>query len=633
MLNPNVRLLYLEELRPPEEYKLDRAIATTFSLDLLSLLMAPLSMVFSEQGNQDDLLKDPIAFLEAVQRTKDRLAVFCQAGRIIVPTVDSRLYSYLEPIVVEVQPPGGKGVFHPKIWLLRFVKPHAPVYYRLLCLSRNLTFDRSWDTVLALEGYLQEQRQLNFRLNRPLVDFIRALPTLAVSNRQSETGTTVRPEIQAHIDTMAAEVGRVQFQPPEGFDAISAFIPVGLNGYKKFLPLSDYNRLLILSPFLSDEWLTTSMKSGSNNVLISRSESLDDLNNKTLVGLEANTKMFIMDEAAEQADNPEGDVKLVDSSSGTELSGLHAKLYILEQGWRASVLTGSANATSAASNGTNIEFMVELSGMRSQVGIEQFLGGGDSQTTSLRSLLQPYQKPQTPPKIDPTKKRLETILDTARRVLVGAGLSLKVVPGAVDTFHLELKASQTPANSFGAIRGCCYPVSLNSSHARDIAPLMAGQVIGFNNLSLVSLTSFFVFGLTATLDGQQSTLGFVLNLPVEGMPAQRDKHILHSIISDRSLFIRYLLFLLTEEAGIFNPQEFIRPDKHGSNNGVHTSSIGLPLLEELVRASCRQPAKIDRIATLVDDLKQSEEGQALLPEGFDEIWQAFLALRTGGENL
>ena len=59
MLNPNTRLIYLDELRPPEGYKLDRALATTFSLDLLSLLMLPLSMALQDAANQEELLKDP----------------------------------------------------------------------------------------------------------------------------------------------------------------------------------------------------------------------------------------------------------------------------------------------------------------------------------------------------------------------------------------------------------------------------------------------------------------------------------------------------------------------------------------------------------------------------------------------
>ena len=123
MLEPGKRLLYLEELRPPEGYQLDRAIATTFSLDLLSLLMTPLSMVLYESQNSDQLLRDPLSTLEAIRRSAGRIAIFCQKGRMNVSKHQQLLYNFLENIVVEVQPPGKKGVFHPKVWLVRFKAP------------------------------------------------------------------------------------------------------------------------------------------------------------------------------------------------------------------------------------------------------------------------------------------------------------------------------------------------------------------------------------------------------------------------------------------------------------------------------------------------------------------------------
>jgi hypothetical protein len=43
---------------------------------------------------------------------------------------------------------------HPKLWFLRYVGNYESVTYRLLCLSRNMTFDRSWNTMLCLEGPL-----------------------------------------------------------------------------------------------------------------------------------------------------------------------------------------------------------------------------------------------------------------------------------------------------------------------------------------------------------------------------------------------------------------------------------------------------------------------------------------------
>ena len=41
MLAPDQRELFLDALRPPEGYQFDRGIGTTFSLNLLTLLVVP----------------------------------------------------------------------------------------------------------------------------------------------------------------------------------------------------------------------------------------------------------------------------------------------------------------------------------------------------------------------------------------------------------------------------------------------------------------------------------------------------------------------------------------------------------------------------------------------------------------
>ena len=168
-------------LRPPPGYRLDRAIGTTYSLDLQALLLAPLA--FTLFGWQDEAGRpgaDPLALLEAVRSHADRIRIFCQAGQIAVPRPNQLLLNYLEHSVYEVRAPDRRGVFHPKVWALRFAPQEEgkPVSYRVLCLSRNLTFDRSWDTALVLDGEVT-QRSYGYGDNRPLADFIAALPDLA----------------------------------------------------------------------------------------------------------------------------------------------------------------------------------------------------------------------------------------------------------------------------------------------------------------------------------------------------------------------------------------------------------------------------------------------------------------------
>ena len=55
----------------------------------------------------------------------------------------------------------------------------------------------------------------------------------------------------------------------------------------------------------------------------------------------------------------------------------------------------------------------------------------------------------------------------------------------------------------------------------------------------------------------------------------------------------------------------------------------MPLLEELVRALSRSPEKIDRIERLVERLRRTEAGRAVLPNGFDSLWDKILQARRG----
>jgi len=615
MLDPQTRTIYLTALQPPDGFRLDRAIATTFSLDLLSLLIAPMSMTLLTEQDPAALIADPLAALEGLRRAAGRVAVFCQAGRIAVPQVDSRLYSYLEPSVVEVQATGG-GVFHPKVWILRFTaEDSADVRYRLLCLSRNLTFDRSWDTILTLDGDLHAHRQRNFGINRPLVTFVEFLPQLALQ--------PVSPAIKKHITTIAAEIGRVKFSPPPEFERIVAFVPSGIPGHQRLRFPAEYNRLLVMSPFLSERFLPRLRDRGQNNVFISRQESLDTLSPHKISSL-ANTTVYVMQPDAERPEFGSSD------ENGThlpteDLSGLHAKLYIAESGWYADLLTGSANASHPAFSGKNIEFMVHLRGKRSRVGIDKFLGSEDDDL-SLQNMLMRYDPPAAPPADTAIARTLERQLNDGRQTLATAGLRLSITARNNRTFDVTL-ATDAPVELPPTLSGRCLPVSLDFGHARDIAPLCGGDTVIFEGLSLTGLTAFTVFELSATIEQKTASVRFVLNLPVDGMPSERDGHILRDISADKRRFVRYLLFLLADSADVSQMATLFANGRNGKNNAVATEVAGLPLLESLVRTLSRHPEKLARIAELVDSLQQTQDGQDVLPEGFIEIWQAFLEVR------
>ncbi len=626
MLDPNTRRLYLDALHPPEGYRLDRAIATTFSLDLLTLLMVPLSFAMFECESTDQALKDPIALLEALRRTTDKLAVFCQRGRIAIPSADQLLYSYLEPMVIEAMPSSPAGVFHPKTWLMRFVAEDGPAVYRFLCLSRNLTFDKSWDTVLVLEGTLQ-QRKIGYGRNRPLSDFIAHLPKLACS--------PVSEAMAQEIEAISDEVRRVDFKPPAGFEDEIAFCPAGIPGHRRFAIKGRVDRLLIVSPFLSSRVLRRLAKDQGKHVLVSRVDSLDELREKERSQFH---EILMMDEAAtsleetteETMGDKEANEKEEVEPEDLGLSGLHAKLFVAEAGWDARLWTGSANATHAAFSGHNVEFMVELHGKRSKIGIDQILAHNDHATT-FRDLLRSYVPPKEPiPPQDPEMRRLEEKVDSLRRELVASDLQLSVRQVAGEGAHdLVLRVpTQKPHTLPSEIEGRCWPITLRSGHARGLSTLFNGEGITFSGISTVSVTSFVAFELTARSGEKKASTRFVLNLPIEGIPADRDDALLRSILSDRNRFLRYLIFLLSE--GDLEQGWLADPRWHAdsaTSRGTTSLLSGSHLVERLVRAYSRRPEKLDRIAVLVDDLCKSEEGRELLPDGFEELWQTLWEAR------
>ena len=100
----------METLRPPEGYSLDFAIGTTFSLDLLALMTAPLAFTIFEDGcnlGRADLL----VFMESLRRYAGRICIFCHAGRIHIPkNYGQPLYSLLEGSVFQALPQNGDQV-------------------------------------------------------------------------------------------------------------------------------------------------------------------------------------------------------------------------------------------------------------------------------------------------------------------------------------------------------------------------------------------------------------------------------------------------------------------------------------------------------------------------------------------
>ncbi len=639
MLEPTDRRLLFELLRPPAGYRLSCAVGTTYSLDLLALLVTPLAFtLFDCETKEGKLTANPTALLESLRRYADKVTLFCQTGKIQPPSKARQLFGYLEQSVVEVASPLG-GVFHAKLWVLRFEPTdHAPddewpIEYRVLVPSRNLTFDRSWDTMLAIEGAYWP-REVRSAENEPLARMISRLPDLAVRKPVSDKS-------RQHAELIAKELPRVAFEPLEGMRSIR-FWPLGLESKNKWPFAEPLDRLLVISPFVSDGLLGR-LSADVETTVISRTEALAQLRPETLEPL---TARYTLDSAAE-ADVPGStsndepvDLASEDTQSNDEagvrepdagqdnLSGLHAKAYIADQNGEGHIWTGSANATDAAF-GVNVEILVELVGNQDVCGVDAVLDPENK--NGLRSLLQPYIRPQESD-VDEVGERLERLLDEAQFAIAKHDLRVgveTVQDTEKELFDLRVQAaSPLPEHWLSAREVSCRPITLRESWQQsfdDTPPAATFQQLHFDRL-----TSFILFHIQVTLDDRTRERQFVVNLPIEGVPENRRERLLLALLRNSAQLMRYLLFLLADDGwdarDTLNLLEGIDRTTSGSR-GSAGSAFDLPLLEPMLKALARAPDKLDRIAQLVADLEKTPEGRALIPAEFYEAWRPIWAVR------
>jgi hypothetical protein len=598
MLEPQVRRLLLDMLRPPEGYRLDFALGTTYTLDLTALLLAPLAFTFFEwEGADGKPTSDPVPLLEALRRNASRIRIFHQSGRIHVPSNYHALFSHLEDSLVAVAAKTAGRSFHPKVWLLRYASAEQPIIYRFLCLSRNLTLDRDWDTGLVLQGPVIDRKNAVAN-NHPLGNFIAALPTLARSPIDDLT--------KAMTDQMQQEVRRVSFELPDNVEDYR-FWPLGVPNHSRW-PFQDrIDRMLVVAPFLGEKVLEKLVRKTHDSVLISRPEALTELPTNALNSF---GKMYVMAPETAKADQE-------DVSPESTLSGLHTKLYIAEAGWNASVWTGSANATHSAYGG-NVEFLVEMIGKKSKLGIDAFLQRSDGDT-SFGLLLQEYVPSTEDLPADGLAQKLRKMVDEARLVLCSTDLSVAVYESEKGLYKVRLETvADSRARIDGRVKLSCWPIS-TPAHISSLN-LQAIPVADFGELSLEGLTPFIGFEVVAEVHGQRYAENFVLNLTMRGAPPDRREKLLINILRNRGQLLRLLFLLLSE--GNINATTFV------SNNSSNATEAGLnpsarenTLLESLVLALAKCPSKLDGIAAVLKDLGTGNDVDELLPEGFRSVWE------------
>lgn len=596
MLAPETRVMLTDALRPPDGYRVDIAVATTYSLDLTALLLAPLSFALFDQADDKDLTAvDPIRLLEAVRRHSEHTTVFCQAGAIAVPAAYRSILTFVEECVREVMPPTQDRVFHPKIWALRFVNQSGEYRHRFICLSRNLTFDRSWDTALRLDEEPEAEQVID---TRPLSDFLTALPELSTR--------TLDKARHDQIESLASSMRDARLAPPVPFTA-ATFVPLGIGQDQWPFP-AQADKLLAISPFLDKTSLRRLGGVAHDKFLVSRAETLDRVGSNAVLDWKTQTLQRLVE--VEVGDDVEESPTAVDEWQRIP-EGLHAKTFVLDVGDHALVVTGSANLTGAAWGG-NVEFDVAMAGPLNACGVLATLDG-TSDAPGLSRMLEDYE-PTNAEGVDDAAQETSWALELFHQQLAASRPELHVTRLDEDRVALQLHM-EVRANPPGAT--LAWPVSL----PRDTHGVGLAATTEWGAISPRHVTPFIAVETTAGDGDARSTRRCVIEASLHGDVDQRRRDAVAEVLRSKEDVLRYLVFLLGDPsyAALFEQMTGAGEDAF-SGWGATGARHDVALFEPLVRATGRDTDALARVASLVSDLKQLPNGDELVPEGFGDLW-------------
>lgn len=615
MLAPDARQSLVDALRPPPGYHVGCAIGTTFSLHLDSALTPPAAFALHAVAGADhEHGIEPLELLDSIRRHADRYTIFFQAGQVSIPA-RRRLFAYLEGALVPVTAPAG-GVFHPKVWVLRFDSEIGAPQFRTLCASRNLTHDRAWDTLLRLDSADHEPGEDGGELiaSEGLARFLRALPRLAVSGLTVDRATA--------IEELATQVESVTWSAPAQIES-GRFHPIGIgNGQTLPFPRAA-DRIAVISPFLTPGLLKRLPSAPQRSALISRP---DQIGACAATVSSVFTDVYTLDPDASPAADPS-----TASPAGTHVAaddpsvpfdGLHAKLYVFDEGTRTTLLSGSANATTAAF-GANVEFLTELTGPRAVFGVDALLAEPTKDVQSLRSFLIPVP-PDSLGGADETGPA-DDLLDQLRRRIAALPLQVAATPDTNEStgseaFRLRFTSTLPVPDLGDGVTWRCWPITVSDAGSIPVEP--NGALLADFSVSFEGITGFLANELTQ--NGVATS--FVLTAQMTECPPDRNTRLLRLLLGDAERFLRYLLLLLSDDAvdqyGLSDLLDALEPTE---NSDWKRAVDSLPLLEALLRTLSRDPARLDQVNRLICDLQSDGDDESFVPQGLLEIWEPIWA--------
>ena len=586
------RLNYGQLLMPPVGFTLLRAVGTTYSLDLETLMSVCIALGIQE-STDSSLTKNPFAILKSLQGLAEKLLIFCEAGQIAaMPPEKSPLMLMLDKMIVPVKlrPIKGKGIpsFHPKTWTLQYEDADGNQYFRFIVLSRNLTFDRSWDVAVSLDGKLTGGRQTS---SYPIVDFLDYLKYNVLE------GVSMKTEKRRILNALMQDLPYVKFSLEDKRFLDFEIIPLGIGTAdidKDQLMTNTFHDLLILSPFVSSGVLRSfdqrNLLKINNRHLITRATELPKIAGKL------NTfKVFTIKDTVVEGEEIVSD----DEPTKVQQQDIHAKMYLMTKDSRSYLYLGSMNASE---NGLyrNVEILLKLSAYRYCLNIDQVeadLFGSDEKWNPFEEIDLSTVENEEPEKTE--KDALERVIKTVCRLRAKA-----VVEPSGDSYKVTV--------SFACPRDGFPDVEI--APARTVRTQPLAKEIVFDGLSALELTELY----RITVKGETESIMRMMLIPTE-MPIDRDKMVVRSILKDKRAFVDYLAFILGDDY-VLSALEMEAAAASDRDTDRRSNEDGLPAIyEKMLKTAYSEPERLKEIRLVMERVADSD----VIPDEFVQMYYIF----------
>lgn len=589
-------------LMPPDGYKLDKAIGTTYSLDLEALTAVAICLGLSEETDSK-LMQNPISMLNALQKVSDKIILFCEAGQIKAPLKPTALSILLEKMVVEVALPkdrqlGRYPAFHPKTWVLSYVNKDGDKKYRFVVMSRNLTFDRSWDVSFSMDSSRMVRQK---KKTKPIINFLDFLSG-SVSNNVKDAGKkrTLIRNMQVELADVSFSLDSKEFG--ENFEILP--LGIGKNAYQMSEDVlfstdrnsadSTFHELVVMSPFLSESVIADFNiaergLSDSKRTLITRRSELSKLKEMDTDNF---TIYVLKDEIVD------GEDAISDVMTDKMKQDIHAKIYIRRKYADVDLYLGSMNASYSAIN-KNVEMMLWLGTKNKYLNGEKFLK--DIFCGPADDVKNPFEK--------------VTVMDAVQDI---DGDNKNALEQKIKELCRAKRKATITEDNYGKYKVTLEFPGVTSDKTIMVSPFNSKQEhtlcekIEFTELEILQLSEFYE--LTAK-EGEDE-IHRIIMIPTIGFLEDRESAVVNSIVKDRASFVEYIAFVLGDDylASMLEKKQI------GESGIFQHSNDAMPVLyEKMLKTSVEEPERFRDIGYVLKMVTDKE----IIPDEFRELYDTF----------